>query len=327
MRYNKEELIEHYLDGFPEDGRAFAEFFVSKVLTDNLSVLRLDERLISAGYIVPKRVKCKSFECEIGYLSALSTKKDFRGNGRVSVVIKDLLSKCAERKYPFVILSPFSPTYYLKYGFVNASYCSHSTIDAALSCEGYTLEDICLRDFVSIYESAYADYDYRLVYGESAFWDLKRELAVYDGKLLAVKRNDRVIGWVVTEGKGIVKYAFADGDPRKIPCFNGYNLTDFSGGNEVHTQLRIADCEAFFSVAKYASGSFEYSFRVTDEMVERNNAVFIIEKNDEIVSVRKLPYAAKIRAAEDVDASTLAEAFISGKYPFQRPSMLFLDKY
>ncbi len=322
MLFDKERLVALYLDGFPVDGEAFARYFVNENI-ENAVVLTENDRYVSAGYLVVKRAKLFGKEISLPYFSALSTRKELRGQGKIASVISGLLKKAVNVGAPLVALSPFSPSYYKRYGFVDASYCGKTTI---VGGNEYSCRVCKQNDFKKLFSDFTARYDFKLLYGEDEFNALNKELVLY-GKIAAFyDTDDNVVAFAAFDDRIVFKYA-AVVDVLKIEGLKGKQLRDFSKSDKVFSQIRLASADDFFRLVKYVDCDFEYSIRLIDDSIPENNGVYIIEKLDGDVSIKRLPMQTRIATIINMNASELVQAFIGGKYPFVKPSVHFQDEY
>lgn len=325
MEYDIDKIIALYLDGFPQDGERFARYFVTKQSKENISILRTNDEYISIGYIVEKRCELFGNELILPYFSALSTKTEHRGKGQIALVVKDLLKKAYKRKAPFVALSPFSPTFYKKFHFVDASYCGKTLVSGGINC----IEKECgVDDFVRLYKEFLSGYTLKLLYGEEEFNELKSEIALY-GKLSAFyAENSEAVAVVAYDDKNVFKYATKNGFAlEKIENLKGKTIRDFSKDEKVFSQIRLVSAEEFFKSVKYLDEVSNFTVRLSDDIIEENNGVYSVSIINGEVTVEKLSAKAKIRAQYDFSPSELISAFLSGKEPFVKPLVCFQDEY
>lgn len=311
-----------YLEGFPDDGERFAQFFISKRTDQNTATVAIDEKIVSAGYVVPKRARFFGKETDVAYFSAVSTLNEFRGKGYASKVVKKLLNIAYSNGSFISVLSPFNDTFYLKFGFTNASYYGKIKINGngEFSCRPTNYED-----FSMVYSAQINDCDFALLYEKDEFNTLLEEYS-FRGEINTYLKNDKPVAVVAVDN--IVERYITDGvNINDIGNLYGKTALDLSLKEKVNTQLRIVNVEKFLQAVKYQGSNFNYCIKVTDDILSQNTAIYKITVLNGRTAVEKISPFARIRVDEDITVSQLAKNFIVGGCPFVEPKIFLLDTY
>jgi predicted acetyltransferase len=123
---NLERLKKLYFDGFPEDSEKDAADFFKRVKNSNCVYLEENGEITSGGYIIEKPAVIFGKRTKLRFLSALATKKELRGSGRIGTVLKKIFELLRSRGEFFCALYPFSHRYYLRHGFCTVSFCDET---------------------------------------------------------------------------------------------------------------------------------------------------------------------------------------------------------
>lgn len=322
---DRSELFSLYKDAFPYDSDDYANYFISSVEDDDVLTAKRDGKIVSAGYLVHKNAEIFGEKIETDYLSAVGTLSELRGRGIVAEVMKSALEKVNRRQCAFVSLNPFNFEYYKRYGFVDASYCGKNLISGGRDYKIVRATKFDVSTLIGLYKKYSQDFTFKETVDEKYFCDLIEELAVDDENVWIVCDGGKSFAYVAIDNGEIAKFATSDFEKFKtINAFKGMAFCDFHADELAYTQMRIASVETFLSLPIYSEKKLRYGFSISDDIVTKNQGTYLVEING---NDRKVTKTSGDFDESSIDVSDLAEAFFSGSYPFNKPKVLFMDKY
>lgn len=318
-------LFSLYKDAFPYDSDDYANYFISSVPDEDIAIAKRDGKIVSAGYLVPKRASVFGKNITLDYLSAVGTLSELRGRGIVAEVMKSAIEKIYTRKGAFVSLNPFNFEYYKRYGFVDASYCGKDFISGGIDYKITKAEYDDIPVLISLYAKYSDGFTFKETVDERYFRDLIDELAVDDENVWIVYDKEIPFAYAAIDNGELTKYATDNLEKFKtINAFKGMSFCDFKSKKLAYTQMRIADAESFFCLPIYSDGIKFCEFSVRDDFIPENTGQYRIDidGNDRLITKMS-----DDNSGDAVDISDLAKSFFSGQYPFKKPEILFMDKY
>jgi len=307
------ELKKLYRDGFPEDSEAAVSWFFSRVNEKNAAYFVTGGKPVSAGYIIDKPAVLWGRRRKMPYLSALSTKTEYRGQGLIRSVITELLSRLYRRGAPVCALYPFNHDYYKRFGFCDVSFCAERTIRGG---ETYPHLSITppFKELARVQSAFTKPFTNRLVFGAKEILAKTEEFAV-DGVPLYVYADggkpfaycfisgDQGLG-VRGQGNGQLSdaaifqplavrrpppatrfiYHYAATDLEKFSrCeqLKGCAYIDFSESGRPYVQGRVVNAKAALEAAPYMPHlNKTVVLRITDPLIAENNRAFKVTIQD-----------------------------------------------
>lgn len=107
-----------YEQVFPEDSRAFLDFYYEDRCRDNrIAVLEEQGEILSMAHLNPYRMRILGQETEVCYIYAVATREDCRHRGYMRQVLALSFRELTEEGIPFCFLIPADPAIYLPFGF------------------------------------------------------------------------------------------------------------------------------------------------------------------------------------------------------------------
>lgn len=319
-----ERLLAIYLDGFPEDGEAYARYFLSNMPAENVFVGRERGEIVSAGYLVPKRAELFGAAATVGYLSALATLRESRGKGIIGGVIGDILREAGRRGYPLVALSPFDGDYYRRYGFSDGVTARRTTVAGGREYRLKRAERADIPEIVALYEEMTRGCEIRQLFGPSEAAALMEELDVDASAAFLVMSGNRAFAFATVE-HGEITHLFTPERDKfdKVAAFT--SLRYFATGEgEPFIQLRAANAQALLSLPVYREGVRETALCIRDDIIAANNGCYRVTVGRGKIDCK----AADERECEfTFRAEKLVGAILGGKGPFAGGRAFFTDRY
>lgn len=121
----KEQAVNLYLSGFPEDTNEFAEDFANKFFVDNCTYITEDDKLISMLYMFPCSISLGKKNIPAYYVYAVVTDPEFRGKGYMRKLMDKAREKAKLDGKEALIIRPSNESlyfFYEKLGFKTAFY-------------------------------------------------------------------------------------------------------------------------------------------------------------------------------------------------------------
>ncbi|MCL2061445.1 MAG: GNAT family N-acetyltransferase [Firmicutes bacterium] len=198
------QLKQLYREGFPEDNEQAVEWFFSRVTEENTAFIEADNQIVSAGYIIEKPARLFGKDTVLPFLSALSTRREYRRQGKIQAVLEELFARLIRRGHSFCALHPFNYTFYKRFGFFDVSFCAEKSIAGgqAYSETVFAVHDNLpaevLSRLVQIEKAFTAGFDNYLIFGEKEILAKRAEFAF-----------DTIPLRVFSDSNGIFAYCFA----------------------------------------------------------------------------------------------------------------------
>lgn len=324
MRINQ--LKQIYKDGF-DDSDAFVDFFFANLIKEeNIITHSENEKLISAGYIVEKPAVMFGKETDLAYLSALSTLKEYRGQGKIRHIIEPALNTLFLRGHTFAMLHPFNYDYYKRYSFENVSYCSDGEIKGGTQYLTRKIKPDDTGIVLNIYSKMTQNFDNRLNFDTNA---VKLKIAEFasdniDGIILS-DENNVDFAFAFIENGFLSFYACADFD-KLIQAENlkGSKFYNYSENERPFLQGRIINAEkALLSYPYDKNLKVKLKIGIIDKEIKDNNI------NREISIENGTVLCEPVKNAETVfSIQKLTEIMFNGdNFLFKKPKNCFVDKY
>lgn len=200
---------------FPEDEAPFLDaYYKGKGFINEISVVRDAAREIcSMIHWNPVELMVHHQRVTVDFLVAVATREDMRRKGLMARLMQQGLEKRQKQGMPFVFLVPANEAYYTPFGFVTVGQSSGCPFNQLPKME-YSEEQqrkLEVRPLqIEEYEKAAAwanlclaaSYTVFAVRSETYFERLEQELASEGGHIMAVYRENALIGlFLYTEGK------------------------------------------------------------------------------------------------------------------------------
>lgn len=270
-----ENLKQIYMEGFPEDGEKFAEYFCNK--NAKYSVFYPEINPVSAGYILDKKLS-NGDSC--AYFSALATKKRERGKGNASALVKKSLIKASEQ-YPFAVLSPFNSNFYKKYGFFTTQFYKKDVIDGNIILAEKIAKEDDLQEINSLFTSAI-----RPLIDKAYLNNLIEETNQYGAIPIVLNQNDKTIGFCVKEKTSLSRVLTKGIDISSVANFNGLIYKMQVEDGEAFIQVRILSLDKFVKFLM-PKKDFRVGVCIEDNIILQNNGCFIFESANNLIDIKK----------------------------------------
>ncbi len=274
----KDVLKTIYLAGFEEDRDTYATYFCDK--NANCAVVYPSDNPVSAGYVIEKKLSDGN-KCV--YFSAISTLKSERGKGCASKLISQMLKLAYNKDYPFAVLSPFSSTFYKRYGFFTTQFYNGEQINGRQNVQVFEVTDNDVGAICKLFDSNAT----RLAFDEEYVKDVKEESSVYGAKLLRVELDGKTVAFCVTDGDNVTRVIQNGIDLSSVSNFSGRWIKSPTKFGEAFIQLRILSLEKFVSFLSPLS-PFSVTVKVVDDILDKNANIWRIFSNGYDVKAKKV---------------------------------------
>lgn len=265
------------MEGFSQDGVKYANFFCNENFSS--AVFFPNTKPITCGYLIEREMKNGT---KIGYLSALSTKKEYRGLGFASSVIFKILNNANEKKYPFVLLGPFNSTYYKKYGFFD-----FDKREKRIVSEGNVIARLATINDIDAIKSLFSSDGFSCVFDKYYYEKLERESCVTNANLYTLCQEGRIVGFCV-KGKNFISNIISKNDAiGNCTDFCGLEYLSKSENGEPFLQMRVTDVREFLQLFT-PTKEFSIRLKVTDCIIESNNLVLRIFSKDNHIEIENV---------------------------------------
>ena len=121
----KEQVVNLYLSGFPEDTKEFAIDFVNRFFDEHCTYIVEEDKLISMLYMFDCSLFSENTNTPAYYVYAVVTDPEFRGKGYMRKLMDKARDKAKEKGKGALIIKPSSESlysFYEKLGFKTAFY-------------------------------------------------------------------------------------------------------------------------------------------------------------------------------------------------------------
>ncbi len=106
-----------YKECFSFDSRAYRKRLFSTLNEDDVFTVCYDQKVVGGGYVNLKTAIIKGTQVDIPFFCGIGVLKKFRGRGLATKLLTEMLCECANRGYPFVMLSTELDGFYERLGF------------------------------------------------------------------------------------------------------------------------------------------------------------------------------------------------------------------
>ncbi|MDD3252893.1 MAG: GNAT family N-acetyltransferase [Lachnospiraceae bacterium] len=134
-------------EAFPEDSKAFDDYYFSEKLKDN-RILAIEEggRIQSMVQLNPYLLQVKARRWRVDYLVGVATRKDKRHQGYMRRLLLQMMSDMKAEKMPFCFLMPADEAIYRPFGFTYIFRQPEWSLKAGLSLERRALNPLASTD-------------------------------------------------------------------------------------------------------------------------------------------------------------------------------------
>lgn len=103
---------------FPEDSEKFVTYYYKEKCSDNrIAVIEEQNEIVSMIHLNPYTVSLCENLLPVSYVVAVATHPEWRGYGKMTLLLGKTLRDCYRRKEAFSFLMPADPAYYLSSGY------------------------------------------------------------------------------------------------------------------------------------------------------------------------------------------------------------------
>ncbi|MEG1527801.1 MAG: GNAT family N-acetyltransferase [Clostridia bacterium] len=261
----KSELVELYKKSFDDLDQEVEFFFDNYFLPRNTVTHKINRKIVSALHLVTKKMFLRGKTFNFSYVSAAATLPDLRGKRIMEKVIYKALNLLYARRTPFVVLSPFSFTYYTKYDFTRIQV--NSKPQTAVQQQFSILNDLRPSFLLSCYEQYCKNFDGYIIRDLARYTQLLSEWKVSNFTINSYKLG-LTNCYVCLDRLGhLLDYS---GDVSSIypSLASGLNTPD-----NWDLMVRIVNVKYLLKHIKYDScGS--YNFYLTDNFFPLNNGYY-----------------------------------------------------
>jgi len=115
----KNECRKLWEEAFPDDSRAFIDYYFSEKVKDNrILVLREDAEIAAMLHLNPYRINVRGQVWDSDYIVGVATRRDKRRKGYMGRLLKHMMRELVEEGMPFCFLMPAAAAIYEPYNFV-----------------------------------------------------------------------------------------------------------------------------------------------------------------------------------------------------------------
>ncbi|WP_206913271.1 hypothetical protein IGL98_002670 [Enterococcus sp. DIV0840] len=302
----------------------------------------LEDALTSQVISTPFKVAFHGISYQMAGIGCVSSYPEYRGQGGISTIMKQLLAELAENKVELAYLAPFSYPFYRKYGFEQVFEQISYTVKAAdwpkVKATPGKMKRVTYEEAKSVCQQIYSELpnNQKGAVIRESWWfeyafglDDKNLFALYEdelgnpqGYLIYQSSAERFVikewGYLTDQAfRSIIRFIGShNGSSQEFHLetgFDGENLSYLMPSPLVEMKVtpfmmaRIVDLESFMCKYPFAVGSAEaYYLKVEDDYGSWNNGIWelLIDENGQS-SVRKLDQIPESLKEEDVIASSI----------------------
>jgi len=251
-----------YREGFPEDNETAVEWFFSRMKDENIAYRIENGKIISAGYIIEKPAMLFGKKTILPFLTALATRKEYRGQGKIKLILDELFSRLRGRGHNFCALYPFNHEYYKRFGFCDVSFCADKTIGGGEVFKETLYSEPTeklLSELVRLETAFRKGFDNYLIFGKEEITAKFREFALDGVPLRAYSDESGIFAYCFAHNNKIYHYATSDVDKfSKCEQLKGHTYYDFRRtvrpfvqGYILHPSAEIIKSQKNLFVEKY----------------------------------------------------------------------------
>ncbi|XUD11663.1 hypothetical protein IGJ55_000819 [Enterococcus sp. AZ170] len=301
-----------------------------------------EDVLTSQVICTPFKVAFHGISYQMAGIGCVSSYPEYRGQGGISTIMKQMLTELAETKVELAYLAPFSYPFYRKYGFEQVFEQISYTVKAQdwpnVKAMSGKIKRVTYEEAKSVCQHIYSDLpnNQRGAVIRDAWWfnytfglDDKNQFALYEdelgnpqGYLIYQSSAER---FVIKEWGYLTKSAFQslvrfigshNGSSREFHLeigFDGTNLSYLMSSPLVEMNItpfmmgRIVDLEGFLGKYPFAKGNEEtYILKVEDEYGQWNEGIWelCVTKSGQS-SIRKLEQIPESLREDEMIVSTI----------------------
>lgn len=256
---------------FPEDSRAFVDYYYSCKTVDNqIWVIEEEGTCRSMIHLNPYPMMVRGEEYKTHYIVAVATEEAFRHRGYMRMLLLRTLEEMYRNREPFTFLMPASEAIYLPFGFRTVyEQESYRMMPVDLSSRRAKPEDVSvLADFAArVLADRFEIYTKRT----TAYYErLLKEQECEGGSIRIYQGKDGHLAGIVLKERAENEEIFRD------PVFLPEYLPVLRRVQSAHPSLimvRIVNLKEFTRVLS-ADRELTIRIRITDHEIPQNNGVF-----------------------------------------------------
>lgn len=308
------QLKELYIEAFPEDEGAYADWFFGQINYHQTEYLECEQRIIASCYIIPHQLKYYNTYFDSPLLVGIATKKEFQHQGYCHLLLKKTMINLAKLNIPLVYLYPVNHHFYEQFGFSLMNNLPVFTTNF----DTYTPIPLDIEKIKSIYQNKFTQSVIALERTKENWDTLFQKIDAYQGKTILYEDASHHLGYVIW-----------DKDYKHIEecVFERDNFQHYEQG----MMARILDFKSFLLHMPFPTITKHYYFKLTDSFLPHNEGIFhlylengkpLLETSthyDEIVSIEEFTKALFIGNSQIRDNSLL--------YLFTPQNVFNQDKY
>lgn len=301
---------------------AWSDWFLNDVYRDeDLVTLRVDDRAVSVLLMNPYTMSFHGIDVPASYYSCVATARAERGKGYMSRLMVDAIRAAEARGDAFATLIPETRRLYFfydRFGFSTVFYSDeqrYTSLHIFVRPEEYEP----VEPTFSLFESLERLYPNCIRHTRRDFEAAMHDLKLDGGVAAAVQAPDgsSAMAFATVDEVIKVKAIYATDDiaaeaalevvrseagekPFVVQAYPGNRV----GALKSRGMLRIIDAERVLSVLAEAYPKLKITIKVSDDIIERNNSLFIIDKGK---CLRVDKESVKGRPDLDVSVKVLAE--------------------
>lgn len=296
---------------FPEDGRAFVDYYYREVVSQNeIYVVSEKDEILSMVHLNPYELTVGKMECKVPYIVAVATHPKYRHQGLMTSLFQKIFSDLWKRKVPFAFLMPAKESIYRPMGFRFISQQNRVEIP---------VKDCLRSQRLTVRPASWADIpdltwiSKRLLKGtyakrtEQYYERMLLEQESQDGDIAILEKDGMICGWFyVSEENGVpmVRETVVEKQweglllPSIAECYRFDEKIQIHGffadlGGEAYPMMmgRIVDLAAYVSLVQERIPE-GFSFTITDPVIQENQGSYVWRegKLQKIVGKPGLPF-------------------------------------
>lgn len=355
MDHTKIEIQKIWAEAF-NDSADYIDFYFSRVYNPaHALTLNLDDSIVSSLLLQPYKFIYNNAELPMSYVAGAATRRQFRGRGFMTTLMREAIEKAASSESALVCLIPASEWlyyYYAKFGFATVFFTNprrytslHRFVNNGLIQVTQPYNDSVFDAFHHFELSRGAGVVHSLADFKNILSDLE-----FDNGYCAIAANSSgeikgmAFSVVNDDEEIVVKEIFGESEAdmeaalyftqshygEKPIVVNFHPGQRRMGATEARGMARIVDPTPFLKAAASKIGKRHIVIRLHDSLIAENNQTFILSHGD----VKTSPeHDANGRFDFDIDIETLALILFSSRtigeiidFPSERATLnLMLD--
>lgn len=322
----KDELIKLYKESFDDSPEYINNFFKQYYSKRNTRCIVDNGDLVSALYLVIKRLVFSEKILRTFFLVGVATKEKYRKKGYLKKLIRLTLDDLALMNTPFVMLYPNKREVYEKLGFVTVSqvgkyFAKYDGIDAKNRIA--TEEDVFeifnkTNQKAQIYQYR-NEKDIRKIMARWAVENIVPRIFERDGKVCYVAYSDKEIE------EAIGDLSVLNG----VKEFDGIEFIDYFGDSEPYVMARVVSPICLLRNLNYKKVTANFSVKIVDDLYPEKESFFNI---DLLNGSPQVEYSKKYEFILDCkDLTKIAFGMDVANCPLneyvEKERVVFVDKY